>query len=153
MMDSIYIYICVCDWVLSMSTWNYHSIVNWLCMHAKLLRSYPTLCDPMDCGPPDPSVHGILQVKTLEWIAMPSSKGSYRSMDWSHVFWGSCIADRFFTAKPLGDGGLGSEFSRLDWSGLPFPSPGHLPNPGIEPGSLALQEILYCLSHQGNPIS
>ena len=32
------------------------------------------------------------------------------------------------------------EFSRQEyWSGLPFPSPGNLPNPGIEPGSLALQ--------------
>ena len=34
------------------------------------------------------------------------------------------------------------------WSGLPFPSPGDLPNPGIEPGLTALQ-ILYHLSHQG----
>ena len=34
------------------------------------------------------------------------------------------------------------------WSGLPFPSPGDRPNPGIEPGSPALQEILYQLSHE-----
>ena len=41
------------------------------------------------------------------------------------------------------------EFSRQQyWSGLPFPSPEDLPNPGIEPGSLALQ-ILYHLSHTG----
>ena len=33
----------------------------------------PTLCDPMDCSPPDSFVHGILQVRTLEWVAMPSS--------------------------------------------------------------------------------
>ena len=128
---------------------NYHSIGIWLCMHAKLLQSYPSLCDPMDCGPPDSSVHGILQVRTLEWIAMPSSKGSYRYMDWTHVSWGSCIADRLFTAEPLGGWGV-LEFCRLDWSGLPFPSPGHLPNPGIEHGSLALQAD--CLSHQGSPI-
>ena len=45
------------------------------------------------------------------------------------------------------------EFSRQEyWSGLPFPSPGYLPNPGIEPGSPALQADLYCLSHQGSPI-
>ena len=37
------------------------------------------------------------------------------------------------------------------WSGLPFPSPGDVPDPGIEPGFPALQEILYCLSHQGRP--
>ena len=43
------------------------------------------------------------------------------------------------------------EFSRQEyWSGLPFPSPGDLPNPGIKPGSPALQ-TLYRLSHQGSP--
>ena len=47
---------------------------------------------------------------------------------------------------------LSMEFSRQEyWSGLPFPSPGDVPDPGIEPGFPALQEILYCLSHQGRP--
>ena len=45
-------------------------------MHAKLLQLCPTLCDPMDCSPPDSSVQGILQVRILEWIAIPSSRGS-----------------------------------------------------------------------------
>ena len=35
-----------------------------------------TLCNPMDCSPPDSSVHGILQARMLEWVAMPSSRGS-----------------------------------------------------------------------------
>ena len=34
------------------------------------------LCNPMDCSPPDSSVHGILQARILEWVAMPSSRGS-----------------------------------------------------------------------------
>ena len=34
------------------------------------------LCNPMDSGPPGSSVHGILQARILEWVAMPSSKGS-----------------------------------------------------------------------------
>ena len=34
----------------------------------------PTLCDPMDCSPPVPAVHGILQARTLEWVAISSSK-------------------------------------------------------------------------------
>ena len=34
------------------------------------------LVDPMDCSPPGPSVHGILQARILEWVAMPSSRGS-----------------------------------------------------------------------------
>ena len=42
------------------------------------------------------------------------------------------------------------EFSRQEhWSGLPFPSPGYLPNPGIEPRSPALQ--VYHLRHHGSP--
>jgi len=32
--------------------------------------------DPMDCGPPGSSVHGILQARILEWVAVPSSRGS-----------------------------------------------------------------------------
>ena len=48
-------------------------------------------------------------------------------------------------------GSLSMEFSRQEhWSGHPFPSPGDLPYPGVEPGSPALQ-ILYHLSCQGCP--
>ena len=71
-----------------------------------IAQLYPTLCDPMDCNLPGSSVHGILQVRILEWVAIPFS--------------------------------------------------GDLPNPGIKPGSPALQadfflphcrETLYRLSH------
>ena len=44
---------------------------------AKALQSCPTLCDPMDCSLPGSSVHGILQARILEWVAMPSSRGSF----------------------------------------------------------------------------
>ena len=43
---------------------------------AKSLQPCPTLSDLMDCNPPDSSVHGILQARLLEWVAMPSSRGS-----------------------------------------------------------------------------
>ena len=46
------------------------------CVHAKLLQSCLTLCDPMDCSPPGSSIHGILQARILEWATMPSSRGS-----------------------------------------------------------------------------
>ena len=46
------------------------------CICAKFLHSCPTLCDPMDCSPPSSSVQGILQARTLEWVAVPSSRGS-----------------------------------------------------------------------------
>ena len=51
-------------------------------------------CNPMDCNPPGSSVHGILQTRTLEWVATPFSRGS----SWpSNGNWVSCIAGRFFT--------------------------------------------------------
>ena len=43
-------------------------------MCAKSLQSCSTLCDPMDCCPPGSSVHGYLQARILEWVAMPSSR-------------------------------------------------------------------------------
>ena len=49
---------------------------------------------------------------------------------------------------------LSMEFSRQEyWSGLPFPSPGDLPDPEIEPGSPTLQATLYQLSHQGRKMT
>ena len=47
---------------------------------------------------------------------------------------------------------LSMGFSRQEYcSGLPCPPSGHLPNPGIEPGSPTLQAEIYHLSHQGSP--
>ena len=40
---------------------------------SEVAQSRPTLCDPMDCSPPGSSVHGILQARILEWVAIPSS--------------------------------------------------------------------------------
>ena len=51
------------------------------CVCAKSLQSCPTLCDLMDCNPPGSSVHGILQARILESVAMPSSRGSSRPRD------------------------------------------------------------------------
>ena len=51
-------------------------------VRAHLLQPHPTLCDPVDCSPPDSSVHGILQAKILEWVAMPWCRG-YRFNPWS----------------------------------------------------------------------
>ena len=40
---------------------------------AKSLQSCPTLCDPIDDSPPGSSLHGILQARTLEWVAISFS--------------------------------------------------------------------------------
>ena len=47
--------------------------------------SCPTLHDPMDYSLPGSSVHGILQARTLEWVAMPSSRGSSCPRDQTHI--------------------------------------------------------------------
>ena len=60
-----------------------------MCVHAKSLQSCPTLCDPLDCGLPGSSVHGIPQARILEWVAMPSSKGSFQPRDQTSA---SCIS-------------------------------------------------------------
>ena len=61
------------------------------CLHAKLLQSCLSLCDPMDHSPPGSSVHGILQARTLEWVAISSSRGSSQPRFQTHVSYVSCI--------------------------------------------------------------
>ena len=50
-------------------------------MYDELLQLCPTLCDSMNCSPPGSFVHGILQVRILEWVAMPFSRGSSQPRD------------------------------------------------------------------------
>ena len=46
-----------------------------VCLHA---QPCPTVCDPMNCRLPGISVHGISQVRILEWVAIPFSRGSFQ---------------------------------------------------------------------------
>ena len=50
-------------------------------VHACCLRAQLPVCDPMGGSPPNSPLHGILQARILECVAMPSSRGSYRSRD------------------------------------------------------------------------
>ena len=53
-----------------------------VCVCVLVTQSCPTLCDPMDCSPPGFSVHGILQIRILEyWVAIPFSRGFSRPRD------------------------------------------------------------------------
>ena len=65
-------------------------------MKVKVLvaQSCLTLCDRKDYSSPGSSAHGALQARTLEWVAIPSSRRSSRPRDQSQVF---CHAGRFFT--------------------------------------------------------
>ena len=61
-------------------------------------QSCPSLCDPMDCSPPGPSVRGILQARILEWVAISFCRGSSRPRDQTHVFY---MSGRFSTPEPF----------------------------------------------------
>ena len=59
-------------------------------LSVKVAQLCPTLCDPVDY-----TVHGILQARILEWVAIPFSRGSSQPRDQTGV---SCIAGRFFSS-------------------------------------------------------
>ena len=68
----------------------------------EVTQSCPTLCDPADCSLPGSSAHGILQARTLEWVAISFSKGSSQPRDWTRV---SHIGGRHFNLLATREGG------------------------------------------------
>ena len=65
------------------------------------VQSCPTLCDPMDCSQPDSSIHGILQIRILEWVDMPSSRGDLHDSGIKPTSPDSlALAGGFFTTEP-----------------------------------------------------
>ena len=119
----------------------------------------------VDCSLPGSSIHGIFQAREQEWAAISFSRRSSQPRDGT---WVSHTVGKHFTVWPTREvlishwwfDGLVAKscptlaslwtvarqappsmgFSRQGyWSGLPFPSPGHLPDPGIESRSPALQ--------------
>ena len=91
------------------------------CAAAKSLQSCPTLCDPIDGSPPGSRVPGILQARTLEWVAISFSnawKWKVKVKSFSRVW----LFATPWTAAYQAPSSMG--FSRQEyWSGLPFPSP------------------------------
>ena len=59
--------------------WYIYLLIPWNTAAAKSLQSCPTLCDPTDGGPPGSAVPGILQARTLEWVAISFSAMEYYS--------------------------------------------------------------------------
>ena len=66
---------------------------------SEVTQSCPTLCHPVDCSPPGSPIHGILQARILEWVAISFSRGSSRPRDRTQV---SCIAGRHFNLNHQG---------------------------------------------------
>ena len=65
-----------------------------LCVLSQSLQSRLTLCNPMDYNLPGSSVHGILQAKILEWVAVLSSRGPSQPRDRTQASYVSCIGSR-----------------------------------------------------------
>ena len=88
---------------------------------AKSLQSCPTLCDPIDGSPPGSPVPGILQARTLEWVAISFSnarKWKMKVMSLSRVRLLATPQTAAYQSPPS----MG--FSRQEyWSGVPLPSP------------------------------
>ena len=104
----------------------------------KSLQSCPTLCNPIDGSPPGSPVPGILQARTVEWVAISFSnawKWKVKVKSLSHIW----LFTTPWTAAYQGPPSMG--FSRQKyWSGVPLPSP-HF---------LATQSILWVHFSQSN---
>ena len=130
-----------------------------------------TLCDPTDCSPPGSSVHGILQARILQWVAIPFSRGSSQPRDQTQV--SRMLVDPFPFEPPrkfllawwlspvlffqdpsdcsLPDSSVHRTLRQGYWCGVPFPSPGNLPDPGIEPES-PMSPVLQADSLPAEPL-
>ena len=109
-------------------------LANWTDLNKvkmTVAQSCQTLCDPIDY-----TVHGILQARILEWVAVPFSRGSPQPRDWTQV---ACIAGGFFTSWTTRE----AQESLLQ---------GIFPNQELNRGLLHCIRILYQLSYQGSPI-
>ena len=96
-----------------------HPSARCMCVHAKSLQLCLTFCNPLDCSPPGSSAHGILQARILEWVAMPSSKGSFWPKDRTRV---SCLLHWQAGSLPLAPSGKASTMTKRHfqmWPNLP----------------------------------
>ena len=109
-LSSIPLYVCMCIYIFIYAV-----------TAAESLQSCPTLCDPIDGIPPGSPIPGILQARTLEWVAISSSnawkwKGKVKLFSCVRFLATPCTA-AYQVPLPMG-------FSRQEyWSGLPLPSP------------------------------
>ena len=103
--DEIFIFFSLPDpsrfWLLQLSPlWT-----RWLTAIQICAQFCPTLCDPMECSLPNSSVHGILQTRIVEWVAISVSRGSSRL----------ALAGGFFTAAPPRTGYNNQCFNLFSW--------------------------------------
>ena len=107
------------DWLYSLQP-KMEKLYAMLC-YAKLLQSCPTLCDPIDGSPPDSTIPGILQARTMEWVAISFSSAWKRKVKVKSLNRVRLLVTPWTAAyqAPLSMG-----FSRQEyWSGVPLPFP------------------------------
>ena len=139
-------------------------------VYAKSLQSCPTLCDPIDGSPPGSPVPGILQARTLEWVAISFSNAwkwrvKVKSLScvrllatpWTAAYQAppsmGFSRQEYWSGVPLPSPSLSIGFSKQEyWSELPFPFSEDLSDPGIEPRSPALQAASLSFELQENPM-
>ena len=111
--------------------------VSYAAAAAKLLQLCPTLCDPMDGSPPGSAVPGILQARTLEWVAISFSKVSYTNAYiqnlekwywWAYLQSSSGdtdIENRLMDTAGWGEGGMGGRYGQSNMETLPYVKDSH----------------------------
>ena len=82
-------------WEWEVMEWENIMIFTLFTVCVFVAQSCPTLCNCTVCSP----VHGILQARILEWIAIPFSRGTFQPRDQTLVF---CLTGRFFTVWATG---------------------------------------------------
>ena len=120
-------------------------LANWTALNkvkVKVAQSCPTLWDPMDY-----TVHGILQARILEWVAVPFFRGPSQPRDQTQV---SRIAGGFFTQVSLIAGGFFTSWATREAQESLLQ--GLFQNQELNRGFLHCIRILYQLSYQGSPI-
>ena len=132
-------YTYICTWVFIYTYTHTHIVhIHIYCMKVKVAQSCLTLCDPMDH-----TVHGILQARILEWVAVPFSRGSSQPRDRtqvSHIAGDSLPAEPHRKPKKARVGSL-SLLQRI------------VPIQELNRGLLHCRWILYQLSYQGSKFS
>ena len=92
-------------------------------VRTQALQSCSTLRDPMDCSSPGSSVRGISRARILEWVAIPSSRGSSWLRDWANVSCSSCAGGQVLYFCATWEAQLVSlAFSLLLWLSSPTQS-------------------------------
>ena len=127
-----------------------------------LTQSCMALCDLMDCSPPGPFVHGILQARILEWVAVPSSRGSSWPRDRiqvSHRQILYCLSYLLLSHSVESDSlrphglyparllSLWDSLGKNTEMGCHALVQGIFPSQGSNPGLLHCRQILYSLNH------